>query len=204
MQRLGRGLQENVGELGAPADGALQALSLLARLKRTPRTGWVDAGVAHPESIADHCQRAAMVALLVAAADPALDRARLVQLALVHDAGEALVGDVTPHDTHVSADAKSAAETAAFRTFDALIGGGGSGSGTLGELWHEFEEGTSAEADVARQIDRFEMVLSAAEYERSQPGLDLTPFFASVERGVFKHPLLARWAAQIVAQRPKK
>jgi len=199
---LGRGLAADVGSLQAPAEGALQALSLMARLKRTRRTGWVDSGVADPESIADHSQRCAMCALLVAAEDPSLDRNKLVQMALVHDVGESLVGDVTPSDTHISHAAKAAAEDAAFRRLDALAGTSAAAPG-LHALWREFEDGQTPEARVVQQLDKFEMILSACEYERAQPGLDLSRFFAAT-RGLFVHPVIARWAAQVEAQRPNK
>src|SRR3954452_699321 len=81
-----------------------QALALvrflhhIERLKTAPRTGWIDRGVppGEAESIADHSFRTALLAWM--AAEPALDRDRVLKLALVHDLAEAITGDIPPYD----------------------------------------------------------------------------------------------------------
>lgn len=55
------------------------------------------------------------------------------------------------------------------------------------ELWLEYEEGTSLEADLARQLDKFEMIVQANEYELANPGKRLDSFFNST-RDSFTHP----------------
>ena len=61
------------------------------------------------------------------------------------------------------------------------------------------------EAAAVRQLDKLEMILQAAEYERLYWGTPqqvvLDGFFAST-RGVFVHPVIKRWADQIIASRP--
>ncbi|MEZ6015513.1 MAG: HD domain-containing protein [Planctomycetota bacterium] len=60
-----------------------------------PRTGWVLAGVAPPESVAAHVLGVAQLALALAPrVTPALDLGRTLAMALVHDASEALSGDL--------------------------------------------------------------------------------------------------------------
>ena len=54
-------------------------------------------------------------------------------------------------------------------------------------LWLEYEEGSSSEAVVARQLDKFEMILQANEYEIAQPGKVLDRFFESTMHA-FVHP----------------
>jgi putative hydrolases of HD superfamily len=54
------------------------------------------------------------------------------------------------------------------------------------ELWFEYEEGVSIEADLARQLDKFEMIVQANEYEISQNKL-LQRFYDSTN-GIFTHP----------------
>lgn len=48
-------------------------------------------------------------------------------------------------------------------------------------LWLEYEDGTSLESDLARQLDKYEMVVQADDYERAQGAL-LEDFFASTEK----------------------
>jgi putative hydrolases of HD superfamily len=55
------------------------------------------------------------------------------------------------------------------------------------ELWLEYEEGTSADAEVARQLDKFEMIVQANEYEIAQPEKRLDRFFETT-KDFFTHP----------------
>jgi len=54
-------------------------------------------------------------------------------------------------------------------------------------LWLEYEQGLSLEAAVARQLDKFEMILQANEYEIAQPEKVLDRFFESTMNS-FVHP----------------
>jgi putative hydrolases of HD superfamily len=53
-------------------------------------------------------------------------------------------------------------------------------------LWQEFENGNCLEADIARQLDKLEMIIQADEYERQQ-GVQLQDFFDSTATA-FSHP----------------
>lgn len=55
------------------------------------------------------------------------------------------------------------------------------------ELWYDYEEGSSLEGDLAKQLDKFEMILQADEYERAHQGKLLQSFFDST-RESFTHP----------------
>lgn len=77
--------------------GKLELMHLLERLKTQKRTGWVREGIKGPESIADHMYRMAMLSLL-SEEDEELDIAKCVQMAVVHDLAEAIVGDIAPSD----------------------------------------------------------------------------------------------------------
>jgi len=73
----------------------LEALSALLPLDRLPRTGWLVAGVADPESVAAHSLGTALVVLALGPrVEPRLDVDRAVSLAVLHDAPEALLTDL--------------------------------------------------------------------------------------------------------------
>jgi putative hydrolase of HD superfamily len=55
------------------------------------------------------------------------------------------------------------------------------------DLWFEYEEGNNPEGEVARQLDKFEMIVQADEYEKSHPGKKLESFFHSTKDS-FTHP----------------
>lgn len=61
-------------------------------------------------------------------------------------------------------------------------------------LWMEYEEGTSLEADLARQLDKFEMIVQADEYEVAHPDKRLNSFFEGT-KDCFTHPEVRRWVS---------
>jgi putative hydrolase of HD superfamily len=152
--------RDPAGAPPAPADDALlRFFHLAGRLKETPRAGWALRGIADPESVAEHSHRVALLALVLAPrAEPALDTARCVAMAVVHDLAEALVGDITPFDG-VGAAEKRRREDEAMQRLATLAGGGG----LLG-LWREYATAATAEARFVKELDKLETVLQAAEY----------------------------------------
>ena len=148
------------------------------KLKRIRRTGWVQRGVAEPESVADHSHRTAFMALLLAGRFD-VDPLRLIGMAIIHDLAEAVVGDITP-GCGVSREEKHARERAAM---GGLLAGLPDGE-RLMSLWSEYEEGVTSEARLAKDIDKLEMALQAVEYQERSPGKDLSEFFRSAREGI--------------------
>jgi len=147
------------GATPAPDQALLRFFHLAGRLKETPRAGWSLRGIAAPESVAEHSHRMALLALVLAPrAEPPLDAARCVAMALVHDLAEALVGDITPFDG-VDAREKRRREEEAMRTLAALE----DDDGLLG-LWREYAAAETPEARLVKELDRLETVLQASEY----------------------------------------
>ena len=147
----------------------LGALLRLNALEGLPRTGWIQAGVRSPESVADHCLGTAYVALALAPrAEPPLDVDRAVTLALVHDAPEALVGDLSRTGTElVGREVKARAEDrAARRLLDPL-------SGPAVDRWAELRDLETREARFVALCDRLEMGVRLVGYRRAgHRGLD--------------------------------
>ena len=178
----------------------LAFLRIAYRLKATPRTGWVRAGVAKPESIADHMYRMALLGFLVGDGDaPGVDRTRCILMALAHDIAEAIAGDITPN-CGVSKEEKHRLEVEAITRIRDALGEDAAGAQEIYELWHEYEDGKTAEARLVKDFDKFEMIMQADDYERAQPELDLGDFFAST-RGRFTTPLVQGWDQELRRQR---
>ena len=68
------------------------------------------------------------------------------------------------------------------------------------KLWEEYEERKTPESKLVKDLDRFEMVLQAEEYESENPGLDLTDFFQSV-RGKINNPMIQEWCEELELER---
>ena len=151
-----------------------------------------------PESVADHMYRMAMLGFLIT--DAAVDKDRLIKVCLVHDLAEAVVGDITPHDG-VSKEEKRRLEEAAMKE---ILGdlGNDAVADELMALWLDYEDGTGPEAAVAKQLDKYEMIVQADEYERTQ-GKTLDSFFKSTE-GYFTHPEVASWARELLDSRAQR
>ena len=148
-------------------DRLLEALEL----KDLPRAGWVRVGVPAPESVAAHSWGVAWLVLVLCPED--LDRARALELAVVHDLPEVRAGDTTPHDGLGAAE-KSARER---RALDGLLDGVPRAA-QLSALWEEYEAGDTAEARFVKACDKLDMALQAAAYQ-PRTSADLSEFVDS-------------------------
>lgn len=120
------------------------------------------------------------MALMAALLTPThLDRARCVEMALVHDLAEAIVGDITP-DCGISREEKHRREAQALAQIVGCLGETTrEPARRVATLWDEYEEGQSAEADFVHQLDKLELALQVLEYERQHQARNLGDFLVS-------------------------
>jgi len=147
----------------------LDALLALEPLHDLPRTGWVLRGVRDPESIGDHVLSTCFLVLALGSrVEPPLDIERAVALALVHDAPEALIGDLPRTAARLlPAGAKAAAEDRAAAELLAPLS-----AHALG-LWDEVRAGLTREARFVKSCDRLQLGLKLVAYQRAgRRGLD--------------------------------
>lgn len=148
-------------------------------LKGLPRTGWLFAGVAQPESLADHTCLVAIYALFLAEAvnaDPAaeglalpLNVERVLSLALIHDLAESVLTDLPKRAAEVlGTEAKHQAEQRIITSlFEDLPRGA-----HYTALWQEYDNGATPEARLVKDVDKLEMVLQSVRYsERGHTNL---------------------------------
>ncbi|RUS15548.1 hypothetical protein BC937DRAFT_92327 [Endogone sp. FLAS-F59071] len=129
------------------ATGTVEFFHILENLKRTKRTGWVDHDVRGPESIADHMHRMGVMAMLID--DRNLSTERCIKMAIVHDLAESVVD--------------------AMEYFRALLGDTPQAH-EIYNLWQEYEDALTPEAQLVKDLDKFEMIVQAAEYEQCEYG----------------------------------
>uniref|UniRef100_A0A7C9CXJ7 5'-deoxynucleotidase n=1 Tax=Opuntia streptacantha TaxID=393608 RepID=A0A7C9CXJ7_OPUST len=178
---------------------AIDFLTLCHRLKTTKRKGWINHGIKGSESIADHMYRMALMGL-IAEDIPGLNRERCIKIAIVHDIAEAIVGDITPSDGIPKAE-KSRREQAALNEMCQVLGGGVRAD-EIKELWTEYENNSSLEANLVKDFDKVEMILQALEYE-TEHGKVLDEFFLSTA-GKFQTEIGKSWAAEIISRRKSR
>lgn len=177
----------------------LEFLELVGRLKHVKRTGWVICDINDCESIAGHMYRMGiMTFLLTEENNPTnLDRFRCLQIALVHDLAECIVGDLTPH-CGVTPEDKHRQEDEAMKLIAGLTGIAGD---RMYELYKEYENQTSPEARFAKDLDRYDMIQQAFEYEKRENAPKKLQEFFSATEGKFNHPFIKELVTELYRQR---
>jgi putative hydrolase of HD superfamily len=151
----------------------LQLFDRANDLKALPRTGWLLAGVAAPESLADHTCGVALYALFLAEAINAdfagqglaapLDVEEVMALALIHDLAESVLTDLPRRSAQLLGErAKHEAEG---RVMEQIVAGLPNGE-RYRALWHSYATVATPEARLIKDVDKLEMVVQAVHYAR--------------------------------------
>jgi len=91
-------------------------------------------------------------------------------------------------------------ESKAIRSLADLLEDANTGQEMV-DLWEEYEKAETAEAKAVKDLDKFDMILQAFDYEQKEnsPGR-LEEFFTST-KGVFKTDKVKQWVADLEARR---
>lgn len=173
----------------------LSYFMLIGKLKGIRRTGWVLRGVPDPERISGHMYRMSIMAMMIGNdPDAGVDKDRCIRMALVHDMGECIVGDITP-TCGVSKEEKYRRESDAMDCLGKLVDN--VSAAEFRSLWEEYEAQSSPESKVVKDLDMFDMIVQAHEYEveMQDPGR-LQEFFDSTN-GRFQHPIVKKWVEEL-------
>ncbi len=173
---------------------AQEVWQALGELKRT---GWVKRGVANPESVQEHTITLRNIA---ASLDSLTDEEKtgLLDMLEVHDWPEAIHGD----EVVISTDAqelktrkalKFEKEQKAIATICDKLGDKGQ---EIMNLWLRFETSSDPAAVFARQLDKYQAIEKALEYEKAQ-GISLFKEFLDYARPNITHPILVARLARL-------
>lgn len=181
------------------ASQLLQFMMLIGKLKRVKRTGWVLRNVPDAECVADHMYRMGVLAFLLGRdKEDGPNREKCIKMALVHDLAECIVGDITPH-CGVSKEEKLCRERQAMIHLTSMLDKD-TGSEIL-QLWEEYENQETSEAKAVKDLDRFDMILQAYEYETLlEKPLSLQEFFDSTKDS-FQTPQVMKWTEELLTLR---
>ena len=122
---------------------------------------------------------------------------RCLLMCLVHDMAESIVGDLTPH-CGVSVEEKHRREEEAMEEIVKLVPE--LAANELRGLFAEYESQNTKEATLVKDLDRFDMICQAYEYEEAKKALSLQEFFDATE-GKFKHAEIQAWVAELKNKR---
>lgn len=158
----------------------LPLLDRINDLKRLPRTGWLLAGIAPVESVADHALATALLALILAEAvnadlptaqlETPLNIAEVLSIALLHDLAECVLTDLPHRATDLLTPAvKHDAERAGLLGITRSLANGSAWV----DKWEAYAAGSSPEARLVRDADKLELAHQALRYALSgRRGLD--------------------------------
>ena len=171
--------------------GVVEFLRRAERLKTTTRSAYTSVG--RPESVAEHTWRLCLMALVLAPEFPEVDFARLIKICLVHDLGEAIGGDVPAPEQarRLAAGVATGKGDAERRDLLALLD-------TLPDdrrreltaLWDEYEGASSAEAKLAKALDKLETIMQHTQ-GRNPPEFDYRFNLGYGRAHTADHPLIA-------------
>jgi len=131
-------------------------LGVAGKLKSNTRHVWNTDG--RQESVAEHCWRLAVMALLVAGEFPDVDIDKVVKMCLIHDFGEAITGDI-PSFYKTKQDRKK--EDIAVSDLLKLLPGDTASEFAL--LFSEMMTLATPEAKLFKALDRLEAIISHNE-----------------------------------------
>lgn len=143
-------------------------------LKKLLRKGWVvrNAASDRSESVAEHIFSACVLALEIMAKEKLdLDQEKVLKMIIYHEIGEIDVGDITPLD-NVSTEEKHRRELECVKRV-----AGEAHRPEILDIWLEFEENKTSEAQFVNKIDKLDAVLQAEIYATQTDKPDLPKEF---------------------------
>lgn len=150
----------------------LKFAQIINKLKRIKRSGWVKWKVPSPESVADHYFQVIVLTLFLAK-KVEVNTEKALKMAILHDLGESVVGDLITVGQFKNSELADKANKErvglikVLKLADRL---------EFLKLFKEFEENKTPEAQFVNQVDKLEMLLQAAEYENEYQ-INLNNFF---------------------------
>ncbi len=128
----------------------------IEKLKCNTRHSWTSSG--RQESVAEHSWRLAVMAMLCQDEYPSLDMERVVKMCLLHDLGEAVMGDIPAFwKTEQDKEAEGQAVRALFGRLPETI------RREWQEIYEELTAQNTEEAKLFKALDNLEAVLSHNE-----------------------------------------
>ena len=182
----------------------LDFFKTIGKSKRLLRAGWVREKVKDPESVAEHSFRVSVLAMVLSdRLGYKLDKDKLIKMAILHDLGEVITGDLVTERHDVidlkKRNEKEEEEKEGIREIFGKIGL----SNEYVKIFEEMIGRTTPEAKVFWQFDKLEMALQALEYEEEQDK-NLEEFFINVGLYHVRDLLVKKIFESILSQRKKK
>ena len=178
----------------------LDFFKTVGKSKRLLRSGFVREKVVNPESVAEHSFRTGFIAMVLSdKVGNNLNKDKLIKMALIHDIGEIITGDIVVQRGEVIdlklRDSKEEQERIGIKHIFNQIQEGN----IYEEIFEEMIARKSPEAKIFWQFDKLDLAITALEYEEEQ-GKQLEEFFLDANTHM-KEPLLKKILNEIIKSR---
>jgi len=131
-------------------------LNIIGKLKCTTRHVWAENS--RQESVAEHCWRLSVMALLIADEFPEVDINKVIKMCLIHDFGEAITGDIPSFfKTEQDEKTEESAITELLNHLPEMT------AIEFSELFKEMAELRTAESKLFKALDKLEAIVSHNE-----------------------------------------
>lgn len=159
-------------------DDVIKVYFQFNHLKQLYRQGWQKhLPKTETESVADHSFGVMVLALLLADRYyPKLNLTKIVEMIIVHEAGEIYAGDEVRHDKQSLIKKYKKEKISINRVFKEL-----KQKNKYTNLWEEYERRDTDLAQFVKQIDYLEMAVQAIIYEQ-QYKVNLNEFFIFIKK----------------------
>jgi len=160
-------------------------------LGEVKRTGWVIRGVANPETVQDHIVILRSLATEVSHLLEAGEKEGLHDLLEVHDWPEAIHGDevIYTYDEEERRRLKEIKFANEKKALEQICSNLGAAGNEIMSLWLRFESSCDPTAHFAQQLDKYQPIERALEYEKEQ-GIALFEEFYAYNAPRITHPVL--------------
>ena len=132
-------------------------------LKTIHRQGWKEnLQISYPESVADHSYSVSAMSMILADLG-GLNTEKIIKMAILHDLAESVIGDITPNN--IKNNEKKVKENQAMKKI--LINLPNRITKLYLEIWDEYQNNSSEEANLLHDIDKLEMAFQAKFYQKN-------------------------------------
>lgn len=143
------------------------------KLKEIVRRGWVDKlNLENPETVASHTLLMIVLLLYFTSDNSYSDKKkiRLIEMILVHDLAESIIGDITPDS--VKYKGKRDLENKAFKEIMDKFPASNF-KNRLNASWEQFNTKSSFDAQLVHIIDKLEMIIQGNYYLNNRNGVTM-------------------------------
>lgn len=149
-------------------------------LKNISRQGWIDKlAIKNPESVADHTFSMAVIGMVLSDSKK-YNTEKILKMILLHDLAESVIGDITP-DQKPLVDKKRLEN----KTMKEILSNLPEDIKTQYlEIWDDYQNNKTIDANFVHQIDKFEMALQAKIYEKQTNSEKTKVFFESAKKEI--------------------